>query len=103
MDGCKPLTRGKTRRLFSWPAPPGTDPVSGVDTLDDRPAASQVCFYASDKYAVTAAPYYCVEILLSHMPAPQDQVGWFMRNDARRRVIDEPNLCVVCMSHSPRR
>jgi hypothetical protein len=43
---------GKTRRLFSWPAPLFSDPITGNDSLDDRPSVSEVCFYASDKYEV---------------------------------------------------
>ena len=50
-------------RKFVW------EPLFDKETSEDlRPYQSVVCFYASDRYAITSLPFHCVEIRLS--PAP---------------------------------
>ncbi|QDZ20408.1 hypothetical protein A3770_04p29260 [Chloropicon primus] len=57
----------KVRRKFKWPA----SMVGGSDT---RAAKSKACFYAFDKYLVTAQPFYCIEINLIPEPPTEDEV-----------------------------
>ena len=61
--------RPSTKATFVWPAP------SIEASLDNRPAASVVCFYAFDKYAASVAPYmHCIDIKIQAGPTVSEQV-----------------------------
>ena len=57
----------KVRKKFKWPA-------NGDASSDTRAEKSKACFYAFDKYLVTATPFYCVEIVLKVEPPKENEV-----------------------------
>lgn len=63
------------RRVFRWNGP------RLAVTPDERPPASMVCFYATDKYLLTSQPFYCIEILIEEKPSSMEQT--LMRFDCK--------------------
>ena len=81
------------RRVFNWPGPV-------LDTMvDERPAASMVCFYATDKYLLTSQPFYCVEILIDEQPSDLEQT--LMRFDCKLSLDWNPLLRRFVVTDAP--
>ena len=68
------------RRKFIWRAPKPNDPAADDPDMGctatqpcPRPERSVVCFYAYDKYLITAQPFYCVTILIQPQPKKDEE------------------------------
>ena len=81
------------RRVFKWAAPQfDEDP-------DERPEASMVCFYATDKYLLTVKPFYCVEILIEEQPSDMEQT--LLRFDCKLSLDWNPLLRRFVVTDAP--